>query len=452
LTNNQCEKRKLKLVLIDIRSEEPLASALDVQAALASAPVPALLRIPASRAADVPPVLSGCDDVCQFEEPPALLVYRVRRLLRGADLDPLTQLLRRQAFDASLASALLTASPPLPLSLLHFDLDHFKQINERYLHPGGDSVLEQFARLLPTEGGALAGRLAGDEFVLMVPGLDDKSSVSYADRLCEIVSEHIFTYEDEEIRLTVSIGVSTSESPVKAQHMHHNGAAALAEAKLAGRNRAVHFRAFEREALHAGVDAEIKAFENMQRIVTERASAYIAQRGRQLLQALQNRADRDGLTGLFNRSYLDRRIAHTYDGARASSRLLCVALIDVDYFGSINKNKTGAWTTGDQALREIADLIRRNIRGDDWVAKYGGEEFAVVLPDISCEGAKQVIERVRAAVAQHAFHDIDAQSFSLTISAGVVELQPGEILSSLWQRLCEKLLAAKNAGRNQVVI
>jgi diguanylate cyclase (GGDEF)-like protein len=439
------ERRELGVALIDVRGNAPTPSALDIQSALASCPVPALVRTPPDQVADVLPLLRRGDGVCLSEEPAALLVYRIRQLLGGSDLDSLTGLLDRRPFYARLESALLAASPEQPLSLLFLDLDHFQHVNQEHGYTGGDRVLAHAARLLPTEGGVLAARLSADEFAVIVPGLDEPSSLLYAGGLCRVFADRP---SPDGIAVTTSIGVSTTEKPVPAPDFVQQAGTALYAAKWAGRNRAVHFRAFEREAVRAGGDVRIHTFETMQRVVSERAAETIARRGRQLLEALQNQADRDGLTGLFNRGYLDRRIPHAYQEARSSSRPLCVALIDVDHFGAINK--TRGWPTGDRTLREVADLVRRNVRTGDWVARYGGEEIAVVLPDVLGPAAALVLERVREAIARHPFHDGRGEAFSVTVSAGVAELQPGETLSELWQRLSDKLLVAKNGGRNRV--
>jgi diguanylate cyclase (GGDEF)-like protein len=125
-----------------------------------------------------------------------------------------------------------------------------------------------------------------------------------------------------------------------------------------------------------------------------------------------------------------------------------VALIDVDHFGSVNKRF--GWTVGDLAWRQVADLVRRNVREGDWVARYGGEELAVVLPDVSCHAATQVLERIRQVVAGEALRGPRGEAFSVSVSVGGVELQPGEALEALWVRLSDKLLEAKNGGRNQV--
>lgn len=364
------------------------------------------------------------------------------------DHDPLTGLLNRRAFNARLESALCTASPEQPLSLLHLDLDHFKGVNSQYLLTGGDHALQHVARLLPSEDGVLPSRGGGDEFWVLVPGLDETASLHYAGGLCELIRNQPVDYCGSKIALTVSIGVSTTEAPSAAADISEQADSALYAAKVTGRNRALHFRALERKALHAGEDIRIQTFEALQRVVSERAERFIAQRRRQLFQSLQNQADRDKVTGLFSRGYLDRRMIHARQEA-GDTQPLCVALIDVDHFGSVNKKHD--WPTGDLTLRGVADLIRQNVREGDWVARYGGEEIAVILPDTAPAAAVQVLERVREAVARKTFLSLRGEPFSVTISAGVAELRPGEPILALWQRVSEKALEAKGAGRNRVL-
>jgi PleD family two-component response regulator len=146
----------------------------------------------------------------------------------------------------------------------------------------------------------------------------------------------------------------------------------------------VHVRALERQALQAGRDLRIANFEAMQRVLSERVTEAIARRGRRLLEALQDQADRDALTGLFNRGYLDRRIAHDCHEAQRAAGPLSVALLDVDFFGPINK--THGWPTGDLALRQVAGLVRQHVREGDWVARYGGEEIARPMPSTVRQG------------------------------------------------------------------
>ncbi len=210
-----------------------------------------------------------------------------QRVLSGEDIDSLTDIFNRPAFNARLEFALRTASPEQPLSVLHLDLDDFMKVNANYGHPAGDHVLHYIAGLLPTGDGVVPARGGGDEFWLIVPGLDETASLLYAGRLCEILSNHPTKYNGCEIVVTASIGVSTTEGPVAAAVISEQANSALYAAKGGGRNRGMHFRALERAVVHAGGDVRVETFETMQRVVSERATEFIAQRRRQLFKALQ---------------------------------------------------------------------------------------------------------------------------------------------------------------------
>jgi diguanylate cyclase (GGDEF)-like protein len=378
--------------------------------------------------------------------PTTELIMKPSRL--GTDFDALTGIYLRQVFDEYLEVVLATASLERPQSMLYFDLDFFKQVNTKFGHHIGDRVITHIANLLPNEGDLLPCRHAGDEFTVLLPGLNETDSLDYANQLREIIANQSLLYEGQTIAVTASFGVSTTVSNISTEEFISQAHSAVYAAKSGGRNRAVHYRELEREALQGGGDVRIQIFEAMQRVVNERAAAFIALRRQKLFDSLQNQAERDGVTGLYNRGYLDRRIGRACQEASHASNPLCAALIDVDHFGSVNK--THGWPTGDAALRGIADLIRRNVRENDWVARYGGEEIAVILPGVSQDAAVQVIERIRQAVETHSFRNSQGETFSVTISAGVAEQRAGESHPALWQRLSDKLLEAKKSGRNRV--
>jgi diguanylate cyclase (GGDEF)-like protein len=406
--------------------------------------VPVLVRLPADLLDELLPALRACDDACLRDEPPALLAHRLRRLLAGSDLDSMTGLLNRRAFHARLEAELQSAGPQQPLSLLFLDLDHLKRINDEHGHQVGDRVIQHCAGLLPAQG-VIAARMGPGQFAVLVPTADEALALACANRLCEIVRSHP---SPDGVAFTVSVGASTTEQPLPVLDFIQQSADALYAAKRGGRDRAEHVRALERQVLRAGGDPRIENFDIMQRVLSERLADTVTRRSRRLLEALQDQADRDALTGLFNRRYLDRRLAHDRQEARRSAGAFSVGLLDIDFFGPINKKH--GWPTGDRALRQVANLVRDHVREDDWVARYGGEEIAVVLPGASRESAVLVMERVRVAVAGFAFRTTRGEPFSVTVSAGVVEAEPDEELDRLWQRLSDRLLEAKNSGRNQV--
>ncbi len=124
-----------------------------------------------------------------------------------------------------------------------------------------------------------------------------------------------------------------------------------------------------------------------------------------------------------------------------------IALIDLDWFKRIND--AYGHPTGDEVLRTFAITTFANIRSIDRFGRYGGEEFLLVLPDTSTEGAAKNLERLRQIIA-----DLDWSAFSpgmrVTISAGVTALQPDETPDTFLARADSALYAAKARGRNQI--
>jgi two-component system cell cycle response regulator len=159
----------------------------------------------------------------------------------------------------------------------------------------------------------------------------------------------------------------------------------------------------------------------------------------------------DPLTGLFNRRYLEANIAKLVQGAAAPGRSLSLLLADIDHFKSIND--THGHLAGDHVLREFAYRLRRLMRASDLVCRLGGEEFIVVMSDTPLDVARQVGERVCAAVAAEPFRGGQpASRLSITVSVGVASLgEVSEGIDEFFNRVDLALYAAKREGRNRVV-
>jgi two-component system cell cycle response regulator len=159
----------------------------------------------------------------------------------------------------------------------------------------------------------------------------------------------------------------------------------------------------------------------------------------------------DELTGLYNRRYvvahLEELVARVNnDGATDTS----VMMFDVDHFKAVNDQF--GHPGGDDALRQLADRALRGVRSIDLVARLGGEEFVVVLPETDLAAATIVAERLRHAVAVEPFFiHSSSERHPITISIGVAVAQTGDTVDTLLQRADDALYQAKNAGRNKVV-
>jgi len=168
-------------------------------------------------------------------------------------------------------------------------------------------------------------------------------------------------------------------------------------------------------------------------------------------EALQDELERlartDPLTGLLNRRRMDELGDREIERSLRSSAPLAVMLADVDHFKRINDRYGHA--VGDEVLVEMAARLQSNVRGGDLVARWGGEEFCVLLVDTDDEGARLAAERVRRAVAQRPF-ETSAGPLKVTLSLGVVALDDGPArLSGLLRQADAALYTAKHRGRDQ---
>jgi diguanylate cyclase (GGDEF)-like protein len=167
--------------------------------------------------------------------------------------------------------------------------------------------------------------------------------------------------------------------------------------------------------------------------------------------SLHDRAIIDSLTGLFTRRHFDIRIDDMFRLARRYATPFSLILLDLDHFKQVND--THGHRAGDVVLRETATLITRGIRDCDSAFRYGGEEFAVLLPETTVEQARSIGERLRKAVRTHKVQTDGNAEVAVTLSLGVAEYSPalanhGELLALADHALYQ----AKQAGRNRTVI
>jgi diguanylate cyclase len=172
---------------------------------------------------------------------------------------------------------------------------------------------------------------------------------------------------------------------------------------------------------------------------------------RQSLNAVRAESMTDGLTELHNRKQFDVLLAAAIDTAKAEQRPLALLLMDVDHFKSFN-DRFGH-LTGDQVLRLVARSIRRLTKGQDIAARFGGEEFAVILPNTQLQGAFALAESIRRDIAAQKLKkkSTGEQLSNVSISAGISALRMDDGCDSLIERADARLYEAKRLGRNRVV-
>lgn len=181
---------------------------------------------------------------------------------------------------------------------------------------------------------------------------------------------------------------------------------------------------------------------SMRELLYRRSNALEAANAR-----IEELAQIDELTGAYNRRYimksLGEKIERIQRGAQGS-----IALIDLDHFKRIN-DRFGH-PVGDEVLRRFARTVFSNIRMVDKLGRYGGEEFLLVLPDTNADQALQIVERLRAIVAEMDWSKV-APDLTLTISAGLSEIASNDTPEDLLARADRALYRAKDAGRNRVL-
>ncbi len=163
-------------------------------------------------------------------------------------------------------------------------------------------------------------------------------------------------------------------------------------------------------------------------------------------QMLEKQATTDMLTGLRNRQFFDRQLVIEIERATRYPSPLSFIIFDIDRFKSIND--TFGHLCGDNVLKGIAAAVRDSIRKLDILARWGGEEFAVLLPGGDAAAARATAEKLRLTIEAHAF----PLQRSVTCSFGVSEFVPGDTPEQLTARADDAMYAAKAAGRNQVVV
>lgn len=181
----------------------------------------------------------------------------------------------------------------------------------------------------------------------------------------------------------------------------------------------------------SGLDSYIFTFIDISRMESERLS-------------LQREASTDALTGLCNRRKFDEILPIEVSQAERSGCTLSLLMFDIDHFKRVND--TWGHRVGDGVLEELGRLLKQTLRQHETAARWGGEEFMILLPGCGVDEAKQLAERLRALIAQHRFRTAG----TVTGSFGVAEHLRGETVHEFTHRTDKALYNAKNNGRNRV--
>lgn len=210
---------------------------------------------------------------------------------------------------------------------------------------------------------------------------------------------------------------------------------------------------FEREVRYIVADGSVKWFLNRVVPVEDEEGRILewVGVGREITekkkqeQKLQRRAEYDHLTGALNRWSFKERLSRSIDKAQQYHETFSLILFDVDHFKSIND--IYGHDVGDQVLKSLADNTGTLVRKGDYLSRWGGEEFIILLPDTELKEAISLAQRLNQNIAGYHYPGPG----HITISAGVAEYLPNETEEAVIHRVDGALYQAKNNGRNQVI-
>lgn len=196
----------------------------------------------------------------------------------------------------------------------------------------------------------------------------------------------------------------------------------------------------EREELISG---QLKTMVHRIKIMEVEAQSF-----RSHLEEQRQRAMIDSLTGLANRAGLQKRMEEEFERWQRYGGQLLMVVLDVDHFKRIN-DRFGH-LSGDKVLRLIAQQLSRRLRKSDFIGRFGGEEFVLLMPGTSLEQAGIVLEALRAGIEESPFH-FKAEPVTVTISIGYTDFRSGDSLDQVFDRADRAMYQAKELGRNRLV-
>ena len=200
------------------------------------------------------------------------------------------------------------------------------------------------------------------------------------------------------------------------------------------------------------VQKETRSMEQYQRRLETNMSLILAEVEslKKELEQVKVESMTDSLTGISNRKAFDVALEQTVISSREQEASFNILIIDIDYFKKFND--TYGHLVGDKVLRFVASTLRRSLKGSDIVARFGGEEFTVILPKTPIESAEIVAQQIRQTISSGSLKDTKNGRLygSITVSIGIAQFRGNESPNDLLQRADEALYLAKDRGRNRV--
>ena len=176
---------------------------------------------------------------------------------------------------------------------------------------------------------------------------------------------------------------------------------------------------------------------------------YAVAENKKLMAKMDEMLIHDTLTNLHNRRYFDEQVVRHMAMFNRDKKTFCLAMLDIDHFKRINDRY--GHQVGDDVLIMLGQVVRENLRRSDIFTRYGGEEFAIILPISSLEAAAEVLVKVRRTVEQHTF-EVGGYKLKITVSLGLAISSDNTDIDLLIQKADKALYRAKQLGRNTIQI
>jgi diguanylate cyclase (GGDEF)-like protein len=348
-----------------------------------------------------------------------------------ATKDPLTGCLNRRAFNMQFEQVFEKARQNnTALSFIMADIDHFKKVNDKFGHAAGDDVIKLFAEIIQSNIRQVdfVGRYGGEEFSIVMPGMDDKGAFALAERIrLRLKTESEKSLENGP-RVTASFGVSSlKDYPETAENLQLYADEALFAAKESGRNRVLHWLPrtgkIAQEINPVEISNELEQINNRPEDTKELQLRVIELESiaSQFSAELEYTKNYDSLTGLPNHILFYDRINQVIERGNRYDQSAAILVIDIGLFGHINA--TFGRSYGDKVLTEISERIKNTFRKYDAVSRltisrFGGDEFAVLLTDLSGkETVTWIVMRLQETLAEPI--DIDGNKIFITNHIGI---------------------------------
>ncbi|MFW5450084.1 MAG: EAL domain-containing protein [Methylophagaceae bacterium] len=352
-----------------------------------------------------------------------------------ATRDPLTNCLNRRSFNELFAKQFATAREgDKELSCLMVDIDHFKKVNDNYGHAVGDEVIKLLADILhsSTREHDVVGRYGGEEFCIVLPGLNVNSAIAIAERIrLKIKDESARIYEESGPKVTVSIGVASIKDNARdTAELNDQSDQALYVAKESGRNRVIRWSESPEVEVNSSQSTSITEVEKSvgNNLLTPDHSEYVEEINRlqsqveqlentatSFAEQLQYEKNYDKLTGLPNKSLFYDRAIQAVERAGRQGKLTAILMVDIDLFSQANKSfgreiADDMFVSFTQRLVEVlrsSDSVTLFDSGlnDLVVSRFDSSEIAILLSDLDDRMmVTWVAKRILSVMSQPIYH------------------------------------------------